>query len=167
MVSLKQARRLLQPNLRHMHTLRVLVIAKIVIVLTVEIAVMIYLRSTGAMSAIGTATGSASLASDGSLLLTVNAQGGMITIQGIVLDSPTGVVATVGTTPGYSTKSSSCGLSAVYIGGASGSTTAPWTVQNGQSASFTFTPTSPGGCSSVTTVIVFYNSGKTLQISVG
>jgi len=145
-----------------------MIIAIIVVVLVAVIAVMLYLRSTGAMSSIGTATGSATLASDGSLLLTVSAEGGKVTIAGIVLDSPTGVVATVGTTPGYSGGSSStCGLSAVYIAGSSGSTTPPWIVQNGKAASFTFKPTSTGGCSSVTTVIVFYNSGKTLQISVG
>jgi hypothetical protein len=158
--------------MRKGQTMSEMIIAIIVVVLVAVIAVMFYLRSTSAMGALGTATGSASLASDGSLLLTVNAQGGEITIQGIVLDSPTGVVATVGTTPGYSSgssssSSSSCGLSAVYIGGSTGSTTAPWIVQNGQSASFTFKPSSGGACSSVTTVIVFYNNGKTLQISVG
>jgi hypothetical protein len=168
MASLKQARRLLQPKVRKGQTMSEMIIAIIVIVLVVVIAVMLYLRSTSAMSALGTATGSASLASDGSLLLTVSAEGGKITIAGIVLDSPTGVVATVGTTPGYSGPSSpSCGLSAVYIAGSSGSTTAPWVVQNGKSASFTFKPSSTGGCSSVTTILVFYNSGKVLQISVG
>ena len=147
-----------------------MIIAIIVIVLVVVVAVMIYLRSTSALSAIGTASGSASLASDGSLLLTVSAEGGKITIAGIVLDTPTGVLYTVGTTPGYSggSSSSSCGLTAVYIAGAGGSATPPWVVQNGKSASFTFKPSSgTTGCSSVTTVIVFYNSGKTLQISVG
>ncbi len=145
-----------------------MIIAIIAVVLVVVVAVVLYLRSMGAMSALGTATGSASLASDGSLLLTVSAQGGMITIKGIVLDSPTGVVDAVGTTPGYTAPSSpTCSLSAVYIGGSTGSTTGPWTVQNGQSASFTFKPSSTGGCSSVTTVIVFYNNGKVLQVSVG
>jgi hypothetical protein len=154
--------------MRKGQTMSEMIIAIIVIVLVVVIAVMLYLRSSSAMSSIGTATGSASLASDGSLLLSVDAQGGMITIQGIVLDSPTGVVDAVGTTPGYKAPTSpTCGLSATYIGGASGSTTGPWTVQNGQSASFTFTPSSGGGCSSVTTVLVFYNNGKVLQISVG
>ena len=146
-----------------------MIIAIIVIVLVVVVAVMIYLRSTSALSAIGTASGSASLASDGSLLLTVSAEGGKITIAGIVLDSPTGVVYAVGTTPGYSSgsSSSSCGLTAVYIAGSSGSTTPPWVVQNGKAASFTFKPSSTGGCSDVTTILVFYNSGKVLQISVG
>jgi len=145
-----------------------MIIVVIAIVLVLVVAVMLYLRSMGAMGSIGTATGSASLASDGSLLLTVSAEGGKITIAGIVLDSPTGPVAAVGTTPGYTAPSSpSCGLSAVYIAGAAGSTTAPWVVQNGKAASFTFTPSSTGGCSDVTSIIVFYNSGKVLQISVG
>jgi hypothetical protein len=154
--------------MRKGQTMSEMIIAIIAVVLVVVVAVVLYLRSMGAMSALGTATGSASLASDGSLLLTVSAQGGMITIKGIVLDSPTGVVDAVGTTPGYTAPSSpTCSLSAVYIGGAAGSTTGPWVVQNGKSASFTFTPSSTGGCSDVTTVIVFYNSGKTLQVSVG
>jgi len=145
-----------------------MIIAIIAVVLVVVVAVVLYLRSMGAMSALGTATGSATLASDGSLLLTVSAQGGKITIAGIVLDSPTGVVDAVGTTPGYKAPTSpTCSLSAVYIGGSSGSTTGPWVVQNGKSASFTFTPSTTGGCSSVTTVLVFYNSGKVLQIAVG
>jgi hypothetical protein len=145
-----------------------MIIAIIVIVLVVVVAVMLYLRSTSALSAIGTASGSASLASDGSLLLTVSAQGGKVTIAGIVLDSPTGVVDAVGTTPGYTAPTSpTCTLSATYIAGAAGSTTGPWVVQNGKSASFTFTPTSTGGCSDVTTILVFYNSGKVLQVSVG
>jgi hypothetical protein len=161
-------RRLLKPKMRKGQTMSEMIIAVIAIVLVVVIAVMIYLRSASAMSAIGTATGSASLASDGSLLLTVSAQGGKITIAGIVLDSPTGVVDTVGTTPGYSAPSSpTCGISAAYIAGAAGSTTGPWVVQNGKSASFVFTPSSTGGCSDVTTIIVFYNSGKVLQVSVG
>ena len=145
-----------------------MIIAIIAVVLVVVVAVVLYLRSMGAMSALGTATGSATLASDGSLLLTVSAEGGKVTIAGIVLDSPTGVVDAVGTTPGYTAPTSpTCTLSAVYIAGAAGSTTGPWVVQNGKSASFTFTPSTNGGCSSVTTVIVFYNSGKTLQIAVG
>jgi hypothetical protein len=166
MASLKQARRLLKQ--RKGQAMSEMIIAVVIIVLVLVIGVMIYLRSSGALSAIGTATGSASLASDGSLLLTVGAQGGKITIAGIVLDSPTGVVATVGTTPGYTAPSSpTCSLSAVYIAGAAGSTTPPWVVQNGKAASFTFKPSSTGGCSSVTSIIVFYNSGKVLQISVG
>jgi len=146
-----------------------MIIAVIAIVLVVVIAVVIYLRSMGAMSSIGTATGSASLASDGSLLLTVSAQGGKITIAGIVLVSPTGVVNAVGTTPGYTAPTSpTCKLAATYIAGAAGSATGPWVVQNGKSASFTFTSSSgTTGCSSVTSIIVFYNSGKTLQIAVG
>ncbi len=144
-----------------------MIIAIIVVVLVVVVAVMLYLRTTSALGAIGTATGSASLASDGSLLLTVSAQGGKVTITGIVLDTPTGVVGTVGTTPGYTATSTTCSLSAVYIAGSAGSTTPPWIVQNGKSASFTFTPSSTGGCSSVTTVIIFYNSGKVLQVAVG
>jgi hypothetical protein len=146
-----------------------MIIAVVIIVLVLVIGVMIYLISTGALSAIGTATGSATLASDGSLLLTVSAEGGKVTIAGIVLDSPTGPVDAVGTTPGYTAPSSpTCSLSAVYIAGAAGSATAPWVLQNGKSASFTFTPSSgTTGCSDVTTILVFYNSGKTLQISVG
>ena len=161
-------KRLLKPKVRKGQTMSEMIIAVIAIVLVVVVAVVIYMRTMGAMGSIGTATGSATLASDGSLLLTVSSQGGKITIAGIVLDSPTGVVATVGTTPGYSSgSSSSCGLSAVYLAGSSGSTTPPWVVQNGKSASFTFKPSSTGGCSDVTTVIVFYNSGKVLQVSVG
>ncbi len=139
----------------------------IAIVLAIAVIAVIFLRSMGAMSAIGTASGSATLASDGSLLLTITAEGGKITIAGIVLDSPNGPVGSVGTTPGYTASSPTCSLSAVYIAGAAGSTSAPWVLQNGKAASFTFTPTSTGGCSDVTTVIVFYNSGKVLQISVG
>jgi len=91
-----------------------------------------------------------------------------VTVEGIVLDSPSGVVDAVGTTPGYKApQTPTCTLSGVYIAGASGSTTPPWVLQNGQSASFTFTPSSTGGCSSVTSIVIFYNSGKTLQISVG
>jgi hypothetical protein len=117
---------------------------------------------------LGNAAGSATIASDGSVVLTVSAMGGKVTVEGIVLDSPTGVVATVGTTPGYKApQTPTCTLSGVYIAGSSGSTTGPWILQNGQSASFTFTPSSTGGCNSVTSVIVFYNSGKTLQINVG
>ena len=148
-------------------TMSEMIIAIIAIVLVVVVAVVLYLRSMGAMGSIGTATGSATLASDGSLLLTVSAEGGKITIAGIVLDTPNGPVGAVGTTPGYSVTSPTCSLSAVYIAGAAGSTTGPWVVQNGKSASFTFTPSTTGGCSDVTTVIVFYNSGKVLQISVG
>ena len=140
----------------------------IAIVLAVAIIAVIFLRSMGAMSAIGTASGSATLASDGSLLLTISAEGGKVTIAGIVLDTPSGPVGAVGTTPGYKAPTSpTCSLSAVYIAGAAGSATGPWVLQNGKSASFTFTPSSTGGCSDVTTVIVFYNSGKVLQISVG
>jgi hypothetical protein len=144
-----------------------IILIVIIIVLAVAVIAMLFLRSMSTMNAIGTASGSATLASDGSLLLTVSAEGGKVTIAGIVLDSPTGVVATVGTTPGYTAPTSpTCSLSATYIAGAPGSTTPPWVVQNGKSASFTFKP-STTGCSSVTTVIVFYNSGKVLQISVG
>lgn len=140
----------------------------IAIVLAVAVIAVIFLRSMGAMGAIGTASGSATLASDGSLLLTITAEGGKVTIAGIVLDSPSGPVDAVGTTPGYTAPTSpTCSLSATYIAGTAGSTTAPWILQNGKAASFTFTPTSTGGCSDVTTVIVFYNSGKVLQISVG
>jgi len=162
-------KRLLKPKVRKGQTMSEMIIAVIAAVLVAIVIVVFYLRSMGAMGALGTATGSATLASDGSLLLTVSAQGGKITIAGIVLDSPTGVVGAVGTTPGYSagSSSSSCSLSAVYIAGSSGSTTPPWVVQNGKSASFTFKPSTTGGCSQVTTVIVFYNSGKTLQIAVG
>jgi hypothetical protein len=169
MVSLKQARRLLQPKMRKGQAMSDIILIVIIIVLAVAVIAMLFLRSMSTMNAIGTASGSATLASDGSLLLTVSAEGGKVTIAGIVLDSPTGVVATVGTTPGYSSGSSSstCSLTAVYIGGAQGSTTAPWVLQNGKAASFTFKPSSTGGCSDVTTVLVFYNSGKVLQISVG
>ena len=144
------------------------VITVILIVLGVALGLALYFLSTGMLRTLGNAAGSATLSSDGSVVLTVNAMGGKVTVEGIVLDSPTGVVATVGTTPGYKApQTSTCTLSGVYIAGASGSTTPPWVLQNGQSASFTFTPSSTGGCSSVTSIVIFYNSGKTLQISVG
>ena len=174
MVSLKQARRLLQPKMRRGQTMSDMIIIVIVIVLAVAVIAMLFLRSMSTMNAIGTASGSATLASDGSLLLTVNAQGGKVSVEGIVLDSPNGVVYAIGTTPGYtatststSTSAGSCTLSAVYIASSSGSATPPWVLQNGQSASFTFKPSTSGACSQVTTVIIFYNGGKTLQVSVG
>jgi len=144
------------------------VITVILVVLGVAIGLALYFLSTGMLRTLGNAAGSATIASDGSVVLTVSAMGGKVTVEGIVLDSPTGVVTAVGTTPGYKAPTSpTCGLSGVYIAGASGSTTGPWVLQNGQSASFTFTPSTTGGCNSVTSIIVFYNSGKTLQINVG
>jgi len=143
------------------------VITVILIVLGVALGLALYFLATGMLRTLGNAAGSATIASDGSVVLTVSAMGGKVTVEGIVLDSPTGVVATVGTTPGYKASSSTCTLSGVYIAGTSGSTTPPWVLQNGQSASFTFTPSTTGGCNSVTSIVVFYNSGKTLQISVG
>jgi len=145
------------------------VITVILIVLGVALGLALYFLSTGMLRTLGNAAGSATLSSDGSVVLTVSAMGGKVTVEGIVLDSPTGVVATVGTTPGYSAGSSSstCSLSGVYVASASGSTTGPWVLQNGQSASFVFKPSSAGGCNSVTSIVIFYNSGKTLQISVG
>ncbi len=172
-MSLKQARRLLQPKMRRGQTMSEMIIVVIVIVLAVAVIAMLFLRSMSTMNAIGTASGSATLASDGSLLLTVSAQGGKVSVEGIVLDSPNGVVYAIGTTPGYtstststSTSSPTCTLSAVYIASTAGSATPPWVLQNGQSASFTFKPGN-SGCSQVTTVIIFYNGGKTLQVSVG
>jgi hypothetical protein len=143
------------------------VLTVILIVLGVAIGLAIYFLSTGMLRTLGNAAGSATIASDGSVVLTVSAMGGQVTINGIVLDSPSGVIATVGTTPGYAPPSSpTCSLSGVYIAGTQGSTTPPWVLYNGKSASFTFTPSTTGGCNGVTSIIVFYNSGKTLQITV-
>jgi hypothetical protein len=146
------------------------VITVILIVLGVALGLALYFLSTGMLRTLGNAAGSATLSSDGSVVLTVNAMGGKVTVEGIVLDSPTGVVATVGTTPGYSLgqgATPTCSLAGVYIASAQGSNTPPWVLQNGQSASFVFKPSSTGGCNSVTSIVIFYNSGKTLQISVG
>ena len=143
------------------------VITVILIVLGVALGLALYFLSTGMLRTLGNAAGSATIASDGSVVLTVSAMGGQVTINGIVLDSPSGVVAAVGTTPGYTAPTSpTCTLSGVYIGGAQGSTSPPWVLYNGKSASFTFTPSTTGGCNGVTSIIVFYNSGKTLQITV-
>jgi len=142
------------------------VITVVLVVLGVAIGLALYFLSTGMLRTLGNAAGSATIASDGSVVLTVSAMGGQVTINGIVLDSPSGVIATVGTTPGYSGGSGTCTLSGVYIAGAQGSATPPWVLYNGKSASFTFTPSATGGCNGVTSIIVFYNSGKTLQITV-
>ena len=160
-------RRLLKPKVRKGQTMSEMIIAVIAAVLVAIVIVVFYLRSMGAMGALGTATGSATISSDGNLLLTLGAEGGKVVITGIVLDTVSGPVGTVGNTPGYTASSTTCSLSATYIAGTTGSTSAPWTVQNGKSATFVFTPTSTGGCSQVSTVIVFYNSGKVLQVAVG
>jgi len=145
-----------------------IVITVILIILGVALGLALYFLSSGMLRTLGTATGSATLASDGSIVLTVSAVGGKVTVNGIVLDSPSGVVYAVGTTPGYtSPQSTACSLAGVYIAGTQGSNTAPWVLQNGESASFTFKPSTAGGCSQVTSIIVFYNTGKAIQVSVG
>ena len=172
-----------------------MIIAVVVIALVIAVAVMLYTRTMGAMNAIATLTGSGATGPGDSLTLTVTASGGAVKITGIVLLNSNGVVATIGTTPGYTGSFyQTCRLSGVYINGASGGLTPPWVLQNGQSASFIFTAqssspikiiASPGfrmasgqgnpsphpsstssDCASVSQAIIFYNSGKTAIIPI-
>jgi len=157
-----------------------MVIAVVVIALVVAVAVMLYTRAMGAMNAIATLTGSGATGPGDSLTLTVTASGGSVTIEGIVLLSSSGVVAAIGTTPGYTGPFyQTCRLGGVFINGASGPLTPPWVLQNGQSASFIFyTQTSIGiiasldfqsstsGCANVNQAVIFYNTGKTAIIPI-
>jgi len=74
-----------------------IVITVILIILGVALGLALYFLSSGMLRTLGTATGSATLASDGSIVLTVSAVGGKVTVNGIVLDSPSGVVYAIGT----------------------------------------------------------------------
>ena len=171
-----------------------MVIAVVVIALVIAVAVMLYMRTMGAVNSLATLTGSGELGQVGSLTLTVTASGGSVTIEGIVLLSSSGVVAAIGTTPGYTGPFyQTCRLGGVFINGASGGLTPPWVLQNGQSASFIFTaqssspikiiaspkfiekqgnpppsnpPSTSSDCISVSQAIIFYNSGKAAIIPI-
>jgi hypothetical protein len=172
-----------------------MVIAVVVIALVIAVAVMIYMRTIGAVNAIATLTGSGATGPGDSLTITVAASGGTVKIMGIVLLNSKGVVTAIGTTPGYvGSFYQTCRLSGVYINGASGPLTPPWVLQNGQSASFIFTeqssspikiiaspgfrmargrgypspnpPSTSSDCASVSQAIIFYNTGKTAIIPI-
>ena len=171
-----------------------MVVVVVAIVLAIAVIAVIYMRTMGSMNAMATLTGSGATSPDNSLTITVVASGGAVKITGIVLLNSKGVVATIGTTPGYTGSFyQTCRLSGVYINGASGPLNPPWVLQNGQSASFIFTaqssspikiiaspkfiekqgnpppsnpPSTSSDCISVSQAIIFYNSGKTAIIPI-
>jgi len=168
------------PRVRKGQSTSWMVVVVVAIVLAIAVIAVIYMRAMGSMNAMAALTGSGATSPDNSLTITVVASGGAVKITGIVLLNSSGVVATIGTTPGYTGSFyQTCRLSGVYINGASGPLTPPWVLQNGQSASFIFyTQTSIGiiasldfqsstsGCANVNQAIVFYNSGKAAIIPI-
>ena len=139
------------------------IIAVIVMVLVVGLVVYFFLFASKTAGALGTLTPSgAVLNPDGSLTITVTAAGGDVNLQGIAVYSPSGVIATVGTTPvSPSGSSSACSLQAIFINGQK-STSLPVTIPTGQSATIILT----SGCQGGTSVTLYYNNGKSVSTAI-
>jgi hypothetical protein len=100
---------------------------------------------------------------DASITITVTAVGCDVTIQGLAVNSPSGVIATVGQVPsGVRSTAQSCSLVSIYTGGKS-YMSLPVTIQTGQSATIILSP----GCQNAISVTIFYNNGKSINITVG
>lgn len=137
----------------------------IAVVAMVALIAVVYFRVSGGISALGTVQGSATIV-PGGLEVTITAVGGGVTVQGLVILDPSGnVLYAGGTTPGYKAPSTPAYTwSGLYINGQSaGSLSYPFSLSNGQSATLVFT----GSPASTTpsTVVIFYNNGKSTSIS--
>jgi hypothetical protein len=98
---------------------------------------------------------------DGSITITVTADIGNVTIQGLAVYSPSGAIATIGTTP-VNASLQSCSLLAIYANGRT-YTSLPVAIQTGQSATIILSP----GCQNAISVTIFYNNGKSIDIQIG
>jgi hypothetical protein len=137
------------------------IIAVIVMVLVVGLAVYFFLFASKTAGAMGTLTPSgAVLNPDNSITITVTAAGGAVVLQGIAVYAPSGVIATVGTTP-VSGSSSACSLQAIFINGQK-STSLPVTIPTGQSATIILA----SGCQSGTSITLYYNNGKAVSTAI-
>jgi hypothetical protein len=77
---------------------------------------------------------------DGSITITVTAVGCDVTIQGLAVYSPSGVIATAGQVPsGVRATVQACSLVSIFTGGKS-YTSLPVTMQTGQSATIILSP---------------------------
>jgi len=137
------------------------IIAVIGMVLVVGLAVYFFLFASKTAGAMGTLTPSgAVLNPDGSITITVTAAGGDVNLQGIAVYAPSGVIATVGTTP-VTASTSACSLQAIYAGGKT-YTSLPVIITTGESATIVLKP----GCQGGTSVTLYYNNGKSVSTAI-
>jgi type 1 fimbria pilin len=157
----KKARPGLRRSRAGLENITGVIIAVIVMVLVIGLAVYFFLFASKTAGAMGTLTPSgAVLNPDNSITITVTAAGGDVNLQGIAVYSPSGVIATAGTTP-VSASTSACSLEAIYTGGQTYSSL-PVTIPTGQSATIVLSP----GCQSGTSVTLYYNNGKSVSTAI-
>jgi len=140
------------------------VIAIVIMALVIGIAVYMYFFGFKSVSAMGTLSPSGAILNpDNSITITASAVGGDVNLQGLAVYSPSGVIATAGTVPsGVSVTTQSCTLKSIYTGGQS-YTSFPVTIPTGQSATIILSP----GCQSGTSVVLYYNNGKSVSVPIG
>ena len=140
------------------------IVAAVAIIVAIALVALIYGRVVGGLGAVGTAQVTATVI-PGGLQIEVDAVGGGVTVQGIVVLDPSGnVLYAAGKTPyGSSSSSSYYSLKGIYIGGTT-LTSIPFSLANGQSATIVLSG-SPSGTTPAT-VLIYYNNGKTAQATV-
>jgi hypothetical protein len=159
----KKARPGLRRSRAGLENITGVIIAVIGMVLVIGLIVYFFLFASKTAGAMGTLTPSgAVLNPDNSITITVTAAGGDVNLQGIAVYAPSGVIATVGTTPvSPSGGASACNLQAIFINGQK-STSLPVTIPTGQSATIVLSP----GCQSGTSVTLYYNNGKSISTAI-
>lgn len=141
------------------------IVAAIAIIVAIVLVVLVYGRVAGGLGAVGSAQVTAQVIPNG-LQIVVTAVGGGVTVRGFVVLDPSGnVLFATGTTPGYTAPTSSpYTWSGLYISGSSASTSTPFSLANGHSATIILTGTPTGDTPA--SVLVFYNNGKIAQATV-
>lgn len=131
-------------KVKGIETMAAVIVAVVVALLGIALAYAFYMRASGSISGMGTAAVSAQQLADGSVLISVTASGGQVTVNQI---------AVYGYSGGASAAKLSCSISP----------NPPQNIPTGQT--LTFTASNCGG--SPIQVVVYYNGGKAAVASIG